>query len=140
MNTTRQDVRGFSLLEIMVVMAVFGILLAIAAPSVVGYVRSSRLAGATNTLMADLYQTRALANAQRKTYTIVFQPGAYRVNRVSPASTMRTRQLPPGVSVAATGTATFYAWGLATPVVITMANCDGSKGIRLAANGSVTHD
>ncbi len=140
MRTPRQDARGFSLLEMVVVLGIFGILVAIAAPSVAGYIRSSRLEGATNTLMADLTETRALANAQRKTYEIRFQSAAYSVNRLSPAATMRTRQLPPGVTLAATDTATFYPWGLASPVAITVADAHASKGVQLMANGSVAHD
>ena len=124
----------------MVVLGVFGILLAIVAPPVASYMRSSRLTGAANTLVADFYYTRALASAQRKTYEIQFRPGAYSIVRLSPAGTIRTRTLPRGVAFSAPDTATFFAWGLTDPVTVTMANRDRSKRIRLAANGQVSHD
>jgi type II secretory pathway pseudopilin PulG len=128
------------LVELMVVLGVFGILLAIVAPPMAGYLRSSRLIGATNTLVADLYYTRGLADAQRRTYEVRFGPTAYSIVRLSPLSTVRTRALPRGVRFSAPDTATFFAWGLTNPTIINMANQDRSRVIRLAANGRVVHD
>lgn len=140
MKAHQPNVPGFTLLELMVVIGIFGILIAIAAPRVSGLMRSSRLVGASNTLTSDLYYARALANSQRRTFKIEFQANAYTLSRVSPASTIRTRALPRGVAVASTDTATFYPWGLTKPVVYTMTAASSYTVLRLGANGSVSHD
>jgi len=51
-----------------------------------------------------------------------------------------SRVSPSGVSFAATDTASFYAWGLVTPVTITINGCGGSNVLDLSASGNVTRD
>ena len=131
---------GFTLMELMIVVGVFGLLIAISAPSIGGYLRSSRLAGATNTLEADCHYARSLANAQRKSYAVIFTAGSYSVAQVSPLVRVLTRQLPSGVTCAATDTATFYAWGLTDPVTITMSQGSTSRVARVSANGRIYCD
>lgn len=140
MRTHRHDASGFSLLELMTVLAVFGLLLAISVPAVNGHVRSARLNGAVSTLESDLRYARALSSAQRKTYAIQFASNSYSVVRVSPAKTVRTRELPRGVACAATDTATFYPWGLTESITITVSDSRRSDVLRLSSNGSVSHD
>ena len=131
---------GFSLVELMVVMIVFGLLIAIAVPSMIGYLRSSRRVGAAHTLEADFHYAHSLAHEQGKTYQILFQPDSYAISQVSPLVTIRTRMMPRGVACTASDTAKFYAWGLTKPVTITMAGVSHSDTLRLSANGNVIHD
>ena len=53
--------RGFTLLEMLVVVAIVGIAASMAWPSLTGVIRRQRLAMAMNTLSADLQYTRMLA-------------------------------------------------------------------------------
>jgi prepilin-type N-terminal cleavage/methylation domain-containing protein len=131
---------GFSLLELMVVLTLTGLLIAIAIPTITTYMRTARLSGASNTLEADLHFAHAHANAERKTFQILFSAGSYVVKRVSPAATILTREMPKGVACAASDTATFYAWGLSDPVMIRMADASHADTLRVAANGSISHD
>lgn len=140
MRTSRREASGFSLLELMVVVGVFGVLVAISVPGVARHIRSTRLAGAAGTLAADLRYARALASAQRRTYAVTFAGAGYSIVRVSPPATVRARDLPQGVACAAPDTAVFYAWGLTEPATITVSDHDCSKVVRLSANGSVSHD
>ena len=139
----RVDVRkqlGYSLAEIMIVIAIMGLMLAITAPAVSGYLRVSRLAGASNLLVADIHYARTLASEHRSTYEIRFGPTTYSLVRVSPLATITTRSLQRGVTCAASDTATFYAWGLTAPVTITMNNQADAQTIRLSATGGVSRD
>lgn len=68
MSTQRRSARGFTLIELMIAVAVVGILAAIAYPSYTDYVRKARRATAESALMdlASKQQTFLLA---RRTYT-----------------------------------------------------------------------
>lgn len=140
MKNTSLDMKGFTLSELMIVVSIFGLLVAIGITSATGYMKSSRLIGATNTLIADLYFTRSLATSQQKVYQIAFSGNEYKIFRVSPADTVRTREMPDGVACAASDTATFYGWGLTEPVSITLNGSSTTKTVQLSVNGSVTHD
>jgi prepilin-type N-terminal cleavage/methylation domain-containing protein len=131
---------GFSLIELMIVVVVFGMLIAIAIPTMSGYLRSNRRVGAAHTLEADFHYAHTLAHEQGRTYQILFQPGSYTISQVSPFVTIRTRRMPLGVACAASDTAKFYAWGLTDPVTVTLTNAGHADTLRLAANGSVSHD
>ena len=139
-QTHRPDAKGFSLLELMVVVGVFGLLVAISIPGISGYLRATRIKGAADTMAADLRYARSLSSAQRKTYAVLFNSNTYSLVRMSPLGVVRTRTLPQGVACAAPDTANFYAWGLTDPVAITVSDHDRSRTVRLSATGSVTND
>lgn len=139
-QTHPQSAKGFSLLELMVVVGVFGVLVAASVPAISGSIRTARLEGAAATLAADLRYARSLASAQRKTYQVSFGANAYSLNLVSPPTVVRTRTLPRGVTFGSSSTATFYAWGLTQPATITVADHKSSNTVRLAANGSVSNE
>ncbi|MBI5169265.1 MAG: GspH/FimT family pseudopilin [Candidatus Eisenbacteria bacterium] len=141
MTAPHHSNKGFTLLELMIVLVVLGVVAAMVAPPVAGMLRSSRLAGATNTLVSDIYYARSLANQQRRTFTILFTDSVhYTLARTSPAQVYRTRALPRGVRATATDTVTFYAWGLTEPVAVTLRADSSSRVLRVGANGSVTRD
>ena len=136
----RLDARGFSLSELMVVLAVFGLLAAITIPGVSSYIRTARITGTANTLAADLRYARSLASAQRKTYAVMFASNTYSLVRMSPLAVVRTRRLPQGVACTAPDTATFYPWGLTDAVAITVSDHGCSRTVALSATGSVSND
>ncbi len=140
MKSSRHDARGFSLLELVIVIGIMGLLMAISVPGISGYVRSVRVTGAAKTLAADLRYAHTLAGAQRRTHAVTFGANSYSLLRMSPLATVRTRALPQGVACAASDTAKFFAWGLTTPSTITISGHGRTSVLRLSANGSVSHD
>ena len=140
MQTSRHDAKGFSLVELAIVVGVFGILAAITVPTMSGFLRSSRLQGAATTLVSDLRYAHALASAQRKTFAVTFSASSYSVVCLSPLATVRSRSLPRGVACVAPDTARFYAWGLTEPATITISDHNHSNVVRLLTTGSVSHD
>lgn len=140
MHTTSHGAKGFTLLELMIVVAVFGILTAVSVPTISGHLRTARVAGAAGTLAADLRYARALASAQRRTFAVTFATRTYAIARLSPPEVVLRRELPRGVAFGAPDTATFFAWGLTEPATITVADAGRTRVVRLLANGSVSHD
>ena len=130
---------GYSLIEMMMAMAIFGLIAAMSVLGVSSFIRSSRLTGASNTLAVDLHYARMLATTKQSTYQIRFSPSSYQVIRVSPASTLLTRQMPLGTTCAASDTATFYPWGLADSITVTVTNSNGTSTLKVGANGRVSH-
>lgn len=140
MRTTRHGANGFSLLELLVVIGIFGLLVAVAIPGIASYLRSARIEGAANTLAADLRLTRSLASSQRKNYAVAFAPTSYSVVRLTPRATVLKRALPRGVSFTAPDSATFFAWGLTEAATIRVGDAGRSSTVRLLATGSVSND
>lgn len=62
--------KGFTLLELMVVVAIAGILLAIGVPAMGNFVRNSRITSAANDVLAGLHFTRSEAVKRRQPVTL----------------------------------------------------------------------
>lgn len=131
---------GFTLVEMMVIMAVVGLILMATIPSFARYITSSRLAGATSTLVNDIRYARALANSQHSTYELRRTTEGYSLVRLNPTTTVLTRRMPSGITLSSAGTTSFYSWGLTQPGSITLQQGERSKVVQLTAAGRVTHD
>lgn len=140
MLVRRSQVSGFSLIELMITVVVMGVVLAMTAPGISHFVKSSRMAGAQTTLMTDLRYARSLASSRRSTYELRLAPEQYTIVRLSPATTVLTRRLPTGVRIAARDTASFFAWGLTETMAITLRQDSTTKVVRTTASGQVTCD
>jgi type IV fimbrial biogenesis protein FimT len=130
---------GFSLVELMIVISLFGVLVAIGVPSILGYMHSARINGAATTLEADFHYARSVASSQRRTCQVRFSGGSYVLLGVAAGDTILRRTLPGGMTLASTDTATFYAWGLTDPVTVTMSDHGKTQILALASNGSIDH-
>jgi hypothetical protein len=90
--------------------------------------------------MTDLRYAQSLARSQQLTYQVCLSPGSYSIECPGTATTVLTRALPDGISIAAPDTAMFYSWGLATTTVITMNQGSTSRIVRTSATGQVSCD
>ncbi len=134
------NARGFTLIEMLVIISVLGTIMAFAAPPMSRFMRTNRITGATNTLAGDLRYARSLASSQRRTYEFRVAPTSYSIVCVSPARTILTRTLDHGVHFAARDTMTFFAYGLTESATLTLQKDDCSRIVRMNATGQVTRD
>ncbi len=64
--------KGFTLIELMIVMAILGIVLAIAAPNFTKYLHNTNLKNAVRDLAGDIHNTKQTAAAQAVHYEMIF--------------------------------------------------------------------
>lgn len=140
MSQRRSEASGFTLVELMIIVVIMGLVLGMTAPGVSRFIRSSRMAGAQNTLMNDLRYARSLATTGRSTYELRLAPTSYQIVRLSPVDTVLVRRLPSGVTIANRDTASFFAWGLTETMAITLRQGGSTKVIRTTASGQVSCD
>ena len=134
---------GFTLVELTLAIVLVGILVALAAPNLAGYIRRTKLDGALNELTGDIAYTRMLAVRSGRPATLTVGAGgtAYKVEsthqetatttatrvakRISLASDYRGVTLTPATTVL-----TFNSRGLLTPppdAPVTITAQEGSR-------------
>lgn len=75
--------RGFTIIELMVTVAVAAILLALAIPSFTGFMARARLEGVANELVADLVYARSLATTQKSDISTSTPIGFHNISLVT---------------------------------------------------------
>ena len=71
---------GFTLLELMVVVAIVGVLMAVAIPAMGNFIRNGRITAAANDVMAALHFTRSEAIKRRQPVTLCTSANAVQAN------------------------------------------------------------
>lgn len=144
--------KGFTLVELMVVMAIAGILMAVGIISAQSFLPAYRLNGAISLVRNDLNKAKMLAIEKRRQYKIVFSANGYQLQKgaaVSGTFTMDDVELTrsfsdyPGVTVdtGATTDPVFSPRGTSTPVTITLQNDQGTvKEITTSIAGRIKVD
>ena len=97
---------GFSLFELLVVVAIIAVVSTIVAPHIMGWRSSAKLRGAADNLMSDLEMAKIRAVKENNFVAILFNPAGYRVfidkanfwTRDADEPLLKERRLPAGVS------------------------------------------
>ena len=148
MNIRMQNKRGFTLIELIVVIMLMGIIMMIALPGIQTWMTKSRLNGAARQIMSDLmYARMKAANENNRFVLTVLNNHQYRIlddnNNNGSAQTGEAiiikdiKSNYPDVTMSATGNFTFYPPGLAFGATCTVTNPAGSKNITLSSGGRV---
>ncbi len=144
-----KDERGFSLIELIIVMAILGVLLGIAAYSWSRYVENARLKTAVREVMVDLEFARERAKTENVTYTVTFTDRSPTYT-ISNGTTTQTKSLSAiGTNIAVESTSftgnqvKFFPRGTVTMGNIVIKNQRGSTGtitINITGRMYVTYD
>ena len=137
---------GFSLMELMVTIAIIGILTAIAVPNVISWRNNSQFSAAVRQVKSTIEGTR-MAAIKSNMATDLFFNGTNTFTTQTRAITagaavmnpLVNHQLPPGVTVNANngGQLNFNNRGMATPCTVTVQHTNGlSNQIVVAITGS----
>ncbi len=92
-NAFKMDNKGFTLLEVMIVIAIVAIGTAIAVPNYLGYRSKSQLRSAANILKGDLYRAKITAVKNNTNITVQFSENNYTI------TSLGQRSLPGSVTV-----------------------------------------
>ena len=118
--------RGFSLLELIIVVALIGILSGLAIPSIKSNLPQYYLSGAARQVMTDLMLARMKAVSSNANKAVTFRStGSSTVYTIEGISTDIPSQFK-GVSLSSTGNITFYSTGTSSrSIVITLTGSPG---------------
>jgi len=75
MGSIKVDRKGFSLVEVMIVVALIGIVATIAVPNFQNYIRNRNLKTAVQEISSEFFVTRERALSESTTYRLVFDVG-----------------------------------------------------------------
>ncbi|OHE24230.1 MAG: type II secretion system protein GspH [Syntrophobacterales bacterium RBG_19FT_COMBO_59_10] len=140
---------GFTLLELMIVIAIMGIMTTIAIPSYQTFMAQRRLNGAAREMMSDLMAARMQAIAKNNRFRVfVLDATQYQIlddannnNAVDTGETTQTKNIQTNyhdVTLSKTADPIFNPRGTANlGATITVTNSRGSKGVIVAPNGRV---
>ena len=150
----RQDRRGFSLVETMVVIGIFGLLAALSLPAFSSYVRNNRLSTSVDRFAADLQLARSTAIASGRVVQVAVRTdgyavtgndicgnfsAGYAVTDVSTGTVLTSRDFESGVAVSAASTVRFFPWGQSDAHNFSVGGCSGtsSRTVNLLPTGAV---
>jgi type IV fimbrial biogenesis protein FimT len=140
--------KGFSVIEVIVVLAVAAVVASIAIPDLVSQLPRYRLAGAARQILGDLMWARMQAVTQKNEFRIiVIDDHRYQIlddndndGVFGPGERVRVRDIGkayPGVLISHTANPIFFPRGSASVGTITLTNGSGSKKLKIHITGRV---
>ena len=138
---------GFTSIELMIVVAIMGILSAIAVPNFMHYMAERRLNGAARMVMSDLMNARTLAVTLNRNVQVIFPTSASASYTYDAAGTAATRNIQTGfgyrdVTVSGNNNPTFAPTGrlsgiTACTITLTSAALTQQKEVKVSSAGRV---
>jgi len=139
MEMEKEHSKGFTLMELVITLAVLAILLTIATPSLDMFSSAYKLRGAAREVATDLQFARLLAVKENKNIQVAFNPTSYQVVRVSDGTVAKARNLStdyPNTTLTNISI-TFDSRGDSSANTVTVTNPRGAKNITVNSTGRV---
>ena len=139
---------GFTVIELLIGIAIFGVIASIAAPNILGELPKFRLNGATQQILGDLMAARMKAVSHNRRVKVFFTDGnQYKIchidddgNCVNEIKLVNIQDNYKGVIVGSEGDPVFQARGTSSSETITLSNSYGCRDIKIAITGRIRID
>ena len=140
---------GFTLIELMVTIAIMGVLAGIAVPNFLSYMPKYRLNGAARQVMGDLMAARMKAVKENNRFRVFFLSNNHQYKILDDDNNNNAEDIGEwtnikdiqseysDVTFSATANPIFYPKGTAYGTTITLTNSAGSKYVKVAITGRV---
>ena len=145
------QVKGFTTMELLTVVAILGILAAAAVPNIIGQLPKYRLNGATREVMGDLMWARMQAVTQENEFMLfLLNDHEYVIlddddndGTADSGERIETKDIQAkyhDVMLSLTANPVFFPRGSASPATVTVSNHSGSKNVKIHITGRVKID
>ena len=134
------DIRGFSIAEMLVAIALFGILAGIAAPQFIAFRPKNRLNGAARQVYSELMWARSKAVNENTSYVVTFPTNQTMQIAGSTTKTVSIQTEYSDVTLSSSvATITFSSRGTSDVApTITLTNSGGSKTVTIRISGTAS--
>ena len=129
--------QGFSLIELMVIVAIVGVIAGISAPPIFRYVNSNRLETHADRMAADLQYARTLSISTSTILRFSSTPAGYQLTDPVSGNIIRDKVFEHGLGLDGNQTADFFPWGMADATVFNISNSTGTMQVNLMPTGIV---
>jgi type II secretion system protein H len=120
MSCRPHHARGFTLVELMVIIGVIGLIAAIGVPTFNGYLRANTVDTTADRMASDMAYARSLSVSQGRVIQFVGEAAGYQLLDPSDASVIRDRTFEGSVELDADYTINFFPWGAADTSTLTL--------------------
>lgn len=129
--------RGFTMVEMMVVISLIGLMAVVSAPPLFRYIQSNRLQTSTDRMVADMQYARSVAISSGRILRFAATPLGYTLTDPVSGDVLRTKNFDHGLTLDAAVTVDFFPWGMANAAVLNMTNAAGAARIDVLPTGIV---
>lgn len=113
---------GFTLVEVIIALAMFGILAAIAIPGWVSFLPSYRLSSSARQVQSELHRIKMQAVSQNLGFQLAFVEGAAAYTILRDRNLWETKPLPEGIVITKAGKISFSPHGTASADRVRLSN------------------